>query len=57
MLSEQKEYLDETIYPTLLPLLEKLILLVKRQGYAEQEQNFDPLVWLAQQLMRNSHKH
>ncbi len=54
-LAAQNDYLNEQVYPTLMPLLEKLIKTVKRDGHSnEAEGEFDPLKWLAQELMRNN---
>jgi hypothetical protein len=40
-------YLEQEIFPTLLPALEKLLKAVKRHE-AEDAANFDPINWLAQ---------
>ena len=59
-LAEQTDYLNEKVYPTLLPLLEKLLKTVKREahhdgtGEMREDEQFDPLDWLGQQLMRQN---
>ncbi len=48
------EYLQQSVFPVLLPALEKLLSHVKDLEGAEEEQEFNPLNWLAQVTMREA---
>ncbi len=48
MAHSNKEFLEETVYPTLLPGLEKLLKGIKRAQENDTEFTSDPLIWIAQ---------
>ncbi|KAJ3193649.1 hypothetical protein HK101_004427 [Irineochytrium annulatum] len=47
-LMEPTKYLEENVFPTLLPGIEKLLRLVKRKDGQPEEELADPIGWLAQ---------
>ncbi|KAJ3208878.1 hypothetical protein HDU67_006503 [Dinochytrium kinnereticum] len=47
-------YLEERIFPILLPGIEKLLRTVKRKDGQTEEELADPVGWLAQYLQKNN---
>ncbi|KAI9145931.1 hypothetical protein BKA69DRAFT_1121125 [Paraphysoderma sedebokerense] len=50
----QLAYLETHIFPVLLPAIEKLLKTIKKKDGVIDEENINPIVWLAQNLYRNN---